>query len=180
MKRHLERKYCILCLCLLTSANASYAIDAKSNLPISIESDSALLDDSTGTSTYSGNVVISQGDSVVNADKIDVKAIDRKISSITATGKPAHFLQSDAVLGKTEGYANIIVFSAQEAILSFEGDASLIQTHNSFSGEKIEYDIMKKAIRARGDENSGKRVKIQYFPNTDTELSADEKVYEAE
>ena len=180
MKRHLERKYCILCLCLLTGVNASYAIDAKSNLPISIESDSALLDDSTGTSTYSGNVVISQGDSVVNADKIDVKAIDRKISSITAAGKPAHFLQSDAVLGKTEGYANIIVFSAQEAILSFEGDASLIQTHNSFSGEKIEYDIMKKAIRARGDENSGKRVKIQYFPNTDTELSADEKVYEAE
>ena len=44
------------------------AIDPNSKSPIEIESDQATLDDKTGSSTYSGNVIITQGLSRLEAD----------------------------------------------------------------------------------------------------------------
>lgn len=146
--------------------NVAFAIDPNSLEPIEIESDQATLDDKTGSSTYSGNVIISQGLSRLEADFIIVNSKDRKITSIQATGSPAHFVQQTALNEKsTHGYGNSIKYSTENESLTFKGEARLLQAENSFSGEEIEYDVVKKAIKAKGDENIGSRVKIQYFPN---------------
>tara|TARA_R110002074_G_C12409109_1_gene654876 strand:+ start:509 stop:1051 length:543 start_codon:yes stop_codon:yes gene_type:complete len=141
------------------------AIDPNSKSPIEIESDQATLDDKTGSSTYSGNVIITQGLSRLEADFITVNSAERKISSISATGSPAHFVQQTESNGlSTHGYGNAITYRTDDGSLTFKGNARLIQAENSFSGEEIEYDVIKKAIKAKGDENIGTRVKIQYFP----------------
>jgi lipopolysaccharide export system protein LptA len=145
------------------------AIDPNSTAPIEIESDQATLDDKTGLSTYTGNVIISQAQTRLEADFIMVSSKDRKITSIKATGSPAHFVQlNDIQNTSTHGYGNTISYSTELESLTFTGEARLLQDENSFSGEVIEYDVVKKAIKARGDENIGSRVKIQYFPSNST------------
>ena len=143
----------------------AYAIDPTSEQPITIESDTATLDDSNGLSTYTGNVVIKQGESQLKADEISVEAVDRKISTIIAKGLPAHFIQKSESI-ETHGYANIITYTSGTGTLTLKEKAQLIQDTNSFEGELIEYDIAKKAIKAKGNEKTGERVKIEYHPGT--------------
>jgi len=151
----------------LITAPFAFAIDPTSKLPIQIESDRATLDDATGVSNYAGNVIITQGESRLEADNISVNAVNRKIVSIKATGTPAHFIQKTLNESSlTHGYANTIIYTSIDESLKLLNNASLVQDNNSFSGEQIHYDIVKRAIRAKGDKTVGTRVKIQYFPQT--------------
>jgi lipopolysaccharide export system protein LptA len=166
-----------LIFCFLSVSPSALAIDPTSKLPIQIESDRATLDDVTGISNYAGNVIISQGESLLEADNISVNAINRKIVSIKATGRPAHFVQKTQETDTlTHGYASTIIYTAIDASLKLLNNASLVQDNNSFSGEEIHYDIIKRAIRAKGDKAVGTRVKIQYFPqqNKTSEESSEE------
>ena len=152
---------------LLSTTPSALAIDPTSKLPIQIESDRASLDDATGISNYAGNVIITQGESRLEADNISVNTVNRKIVSIKATGTPAHFIQktpNDKSL--THGYADTIIYTAVDESLKLLNNASLAQDNNSFSGEQIHYDIVKRAIRAKGDKAVGTRVIIQYYPQT--------------
>lgn len=152
---------------ILSATPFALAIDPTSKLPIHIESDRATLDDATGISNYAGNVIITQGESRLEADNISVNAVNRKIVSIKATGTPAHFIQkAQNESNLTHGYANTIIYTAADASLKLLNNASLVQDNNSFSGEQIHYDTVKRAIRAKGDKTVGTRVKIQYFPPT--------------
>ena len=161
-----RRVFYIISLSAFISLPAK-AIDPGSKAPIEIESDQAMLDDKTGTSTYSGNVIVSQGLTNLQADFITVSSQDRRIISITATGNPARFAQqTDKLSAKTHGYGEEIIYRAEDETLIFRGSAKLIQADNSFSGEIIEYDVIKKAIKAKGNESKGSRVKIQYFPES--------------
>ncbi len=161
-----------------------FAIDPNSKLPIEIESDTASLDDKSGTSTYSGNVIISQGLSRLEADYITVSTTDRRIITIKATGEPAHFVQQDrADAPSTHGYGNAITYVAKDNLLRFAGEAKLVQDENSFSGDQIEYDILRRAIRAKGDQRQGSRVKIHYYPqhkNIDAPASVSPKTSASE
>jgi len=154
---------------ILSAAPLALAIDPASQLPIQIESDRATLDDATGISNYAGNVIITQGESRLEADNISVNAIDRKIVSIKATGTPAHFIQNTPNENSlTHGYANTIIYTATDESLKLLNNARLVQDNNSFSGEQIHYDIAKRAIRAKGDKAAGSRVIIQYFPQANS------------
>lgn len=156
----------IFSLLFVLLPTSSFALDIDQTQPIEIESDSAMIDDSEGISTYRGNVIIRQGSTKLTADNITVFAQDRSVTQIVANGTPATFKQQDAGAEQsTSGQAEQITYKAEDAILVFSGEAKLEQSTNSFSGDQIEYDIMRKAIRAKGDEGSGNRVKIQYFPN---------------
>jgi lipopolysaccharide export system protein LptA len=156
----------VLLTSLFLFSAQTQAIDVDSAQPIEIESDSATIDDSQGFSTYRGNVIIKQGSTKLAADNITVFARDRSVTQIVANGSPATFNQQDTGSNDaTTGQAAQITYKAEEAVLVFDGEAKLEQTSNSFSGDRIEYDIMRKAIRAKGDQNTGTRVKIQYFPS---------------
>lgn len=164
--------FCVLVLAIYSSA---YAIEPGSMEPIEIESDQATLDDLKGISTYSGNVIISQGLSKLQADSIIVNSLDRKITTIIAKGTPAHFSQqATSETTNIHGYGREITYSTSTQTLTFTGEAKLIQAENSFSGDVIEYDVTKKAIKAKGDETAGSRVKIQYYPE-DTNRSKSDK-----
>jgi len=153
----------IILIFTLLNASPAYSLDPDSKQPIQIESDRATLNDETGISNYAGNVIISQGHIRLEADNISVNSINREITSIKANGKPAHFVQqTDSNDLYTHGYGSTIIYVASEGILKFIGQAKLVQNNNSFSGDQIEYDIDKKAIKAKGDESVGSRVKIQY------------------
>lgn len=169
-------RFCLSIACL----NAIFimpasAFDPDSKAPIEIESDQATLDDKSGTSTYTGNVIVSQGLSKLAAETIIVISEDRKIISISATGTPAHFTQqTDKFSPSTHGYGKEITYSTKDETLLFKGNAKLIQSENSFSGETIEYDVVKKAIKAKGNISEGSRVKIQYYPESSNKSSSEQ------
>lgn len=172
--RLLTGKHSLLLIIFFAYISTAYAIDPESKLPIKIESDRATLNDATGISNYSGNVIISQGQSKLEADDISVNAVDRKIVSIEAKGSPAHFTQQESRdASPTHGYADTIIYTSVDATLKLINNARLVQKENSFSGEQIEYDIVKRAIRAKGNEDIGTRVKIQYQPYTSDKSSDD-------
>ncbi len=156
-------------LVIVACPGKSFAFDPNSTAPIEIESDMATIDDKTGTSTYSGNVIVSQGTTKLEAEFISVTSQDRRITGIKAIGNPAHFSQqvnNNPI--STHGYGKEISYRTQDETLIFKGDAKLIQADNSFSGEIIEYDVIKRAIKARGNQREGSRVKIQYYPEGTT------------
>lgn len=154
----------VLYLGSISLSITAFAIDPHSNLPINIESDTALLDDSKGISLYEGNVIISQGETKLSAEKITVMSKERRITKIEANGDPALFEQRSADNTLTQGSAKIITYIAKDNTLRFKEKAELSQSNNSFSGEVIEYDLARKAIKATGNEAHGERVKIQYHP----------------
>lgn len=154
---------------LLFNTHPVWAIDLDRTQAIEIESDSAVIDDTQGFSTYRGNVIIRQGSSQLTADNISVFARDHSVTQIIANGAPAKFKQQDPSDSKaTQGQADQITYKSKDAVLIFDGNATLEQATNSFSGNRIEYDIMRKAIRAKGDQDTGQRVKIQYYPSQGT------------
>ena len=151
-------------LTLLIGADC-FAIDTQTNLPIEIASDSAVLNEEEGFAKYQGNVIIEQGGSKLEADVVSVSVVEQTVKSISAQGSPARFQEGEpASAPRTLGTAKTIEYSADKATLLFQGDASLIQKGNTFSGERIVYDINKRAIRAQGNDNGDSRVKIKYRP----------------
>ncbi len=160
--------------CSLFRSGTVLAFDPASEEAIAIESDSAVLNDASGLSSYQGNVIVTQGQSRLEADTLNVQTKDREIISIEAIGSPANFIQQlDANSVATKGYADSIVYRISNAMLELRGNANLTQDGNSFSGELIEYDLSRKAIKASGDQEEGRRVKIEYKPRPQQATEAD-------
>ena len=61
---------------------------AASNDPINIEADNAKIIEKEGKSVYTGNVLLIQGDTRMNADSVTVYSESGKLTQITATGRP--------------------------------------------------------------------------------------------
>ena len=156
-----------LMLFLILSPLTAHAIDKQGDQPIDIISDSATINDESGLATYAGNVVVSQGNSRLEADTVLVYMAEQALNRIEAKGQPARFHEQQlSETTPTTGNAATITFDASKATLTFQGNASLNQASNSFSGEQIVYDINAQAIRAKGDDSGNSRVKIQYLPGT--------------
>lgn len=164
---------------LVCMANWAIALDVDSRAPIEITSDSAEFNDKEGSASYQGNVIITQGASKLEAESVEVSAKEKSLSRISATGSPARFTESEDDDTATRGESKNIIYDASQATLTFIGDAALAQANNSFSGERIVYDIKAKAIRAEGGNSDESRVKIQYHPNTPATQSEQNDTSEA-
>lgn len=142
-----------------------YALDTQRDLPIDVVSNSAELNDQTGIAKYLGDVIITQGDSKLEAEEVAVTVIDQSIQLIEASGSPARFREGAInEEPRTQGSASTIRYDAEQATLLFQGQAELLQQGNTFAGEQIIYDIEQRAIRATGNDSGESRVKIRYRP----------------
>ena len=157
----------MLSILLALAGQPALALDPNSMEPIEIESDLVIFDDQKGFSKYSGNVIIKQGKTRLEAEEIVVRVANRQIVSIDASGNPAHFI--DFTQRETHGYAESINYVTQSALLTLHGSAKLNQQDHSFSGDKILYDTRNKAIHASGNKSEGERVRIQFQPSSKTD-----------
>ncbi|WP_455211448.1 lipopolysaccharide transport periplasmic protein LptA [Kaarinaea lacus] len=156
----------MLLLALLPAVNTPMALGAE-NDPITIEADHATLSEKQGLSTYSGNVVLIQGDIKINADKVIVHHEQGKLTHVTATGTPVKYHQQ----GETEaldihGEANTMEYFAIEERLLLLDSAKLTQGGNAFSGNRIEYDTQREVVTAAVAESGEERVQVTIQPNT--------------
>ena len=166
-----------LWLTLLSSINAQ-ALPSDSQQPITIQSDRAIRDEKTGLTIYEGNVKITQGSLIINADNITLYNDERGLYKVIAHGKPAQFHQQPEVnKAIISAKGETIEYLAEEQMLHLSTHASLNQDGTLMQGDSINYDIAKQLVTATGsildvnsndfstDKQSG-QIKIVIPPNT--------------
>lgn len=153
---------------LLLFASTAHALPEDAKAPIRLTADKATYSERTGVTTYSGNVLISQGSLKVKADNLTVNLTNnRQIASVLANGSPASFEQViSSEKGLAKGSAKKIDYNTSTGIVTLTGNARLTQAGNSFSGNVIRYSLKLGDIEATA--GGGQRVEL-IFPPVDGE-----------
>tara|TARA_R110002072_G_scaffold2252_3_gene18625 strand:+ start:7165 stop:7689 length:525 start_codon:yes stop_codon:yes gene_type:complete len=150
-----------------------YGLTSDRDQPISIEADSAFVDDANGVTIYEGNAFITQGTLNIAADKVKVIMSDSEVIEIIASMTPvskglAHYEQvpdDDEALVSAD--AKTITYFIQEEKLHLAGKAHLEQTMNKFSGELLYYNMTTGVVDLKGGKKQGNesgRVSITLQP----------------
>ncbi|MEY2863716.1 MAG: lipopolysaccharide transport periplasmic protein LptA [Pseudomonadota bacterium] len=143
-----------------------YALPSDQRQSVTLEADRATYNERTGITSYSGNVIITQGTIRIQADQLVVNLdSNRAIKDATAEGHPARFqqqLNTDKGLAKGEGQK--VFYDAQTGVVTLTGNALLTQDGASFKGNSLRYSMNQGDIEAVG--NSKRRVQLVIPPNT--------------
>jgi len=123
VKLHRFPFICIILLSLALSGFSSQALAeaADRDKPIDLEADSVKVDDAKQTSTYSGNVILTQGTLVIRADKLIVREDSEGFQHSTSLGNPTTFRQ------KREGKNEYMEGSAQR--IEYDGRMDKVQLY---------------------------------------------------
>jgi len=111
----------LLCTSLLGFNKAVFAEAADRDKPIDLEADSVKVDDAKQTSTYTGNVILTQGTLVIHADKLIVREDNEGFQHSTSLGNPTTFKQ------KREGKNEYMEGSAQR--IEYDGRMDKVQLY---------------------------------------------------
>jgi len=162
----IRRITAVLAALLLAGPAAAFNLD--SDIPITVNADNARLDDGQGIATYTGDVVMTQGETELTADKVVLYRDEVGVQRIEATGRPAHYRQpAQEGQGRTDAKALNITYSAPDNLLTFEDEAVIEQGGNLFRGDIIHYDSVKRVVTAEGtakDNNGNGRVEMVIQP----------------
>lgn len=99
----------------------AWAEAADRDKPIELEADTVTVNDAKKTSTYSGNVILTQGTLVIHADKLVVREDKDGFQHSTSTGNPTTFKQ------KREGKDEYMEGSAQR--IEYDGRMDKVQLY---------------------------------------------------
>ena len=152
---------------IYTPLSLGLDLSKVSQEPIKVAADQAELNDKTGQSVYSGNVIITQGRSRLEAETVSVNTDSDGISGFIAAGDLVHLLQYDNENNtETHAYARMISFNRERNEIVLHRKARLVQDNSSFQGEEIRYNTVKRVVTARSStENPGEnRVEIIFQP----------------
>jgi len=129
-----------------------FALSTDQDKPIEIAADAAELDDKTGITIYSGNVIVTQGSMNLRGDKLTITYNDdNSLKTATMLGTPATFKQmpDNKEQGQIDGKGIKINYLASDNLLVLTEDAELTQSGKLFKAYKIEYDTEKSKMIAR-------------------------------
>ncbi len=149
----------------LTSAHA-LALPEDRTQPIEVTADSAEQDERAGTTTYTGKVLIMQGSIRIEADKVVLKSQNNKLSMMTATGNPASFQQQpEAEKGLVKARGKQLSYNVAEEHIILEQDANLEQDGSTVNGDRIDYYVTQRVVKASAAPNEPqKRVRVVIPP----------------
>jgi len=144
------------------------ALPTDRNQAIEIQSEEALRIEPKGLTQYKGDVLITQGTMEIRADQVNVYNDENRVLRIVCIGQPAQFQQqpkADSALVVARG--GTITYSLEQDMIILSDGAALIQEEATLTGERIEYDLKKEIIRAKGSD--GDRIRMVIPPNQQPE-----------
>lgn len=156
---------------LMLTTSLALALKSDTEKPVNIDADSVLFNKTKGLAVYEGNVSIVQGSLKIAAHRIEIKAPDNNIESITATGKPVSFQQKMDDGNLAKGSANKLLFLVKDKRLLMDGNAVISQNNDKFSSNHIEYSTRTGELSAGKNQNipgSTGRVKAIFYPTNKT------------
>ncbi len=152
----------LLPLLFLASAPfATQALESDVKKPIEVEADSVEIDDSSGKSTYKGNVILTQGSIRMTADRVTVIQHEKKSDMIKAVGRPVTLTQKSRKGKKpVKGRSKRMEYSVDSDILYLIGNATLEQGKDTFKSDRIAYDRKKSLIKGGTSAKGKRRVRV--------------------
>jgi len=134
---------------------------------ISIESDSAERNQKTGLTVYSGNVIISQGSILIEADEITLHYEGSKISRIECNGTPASYQQKPQMEGAMlVARAEHIDYLLADDKIFLKRNAVLSRNGTIVKGDSIDYDMKNETWKAKGNDlGEQKRIQLVIPPS---------------
>jgi lipopolysaccharide export system protein LptA len=154
---------------LLVWQSTAFALSTDREQPIKIEADTATIDDGKGFGVYQGNVVITQGTILINADKVTFHYNQKQqLEKVFANGNPARFKQRpDNSTEDLHAKAQQMEYFALKDMLNLLQDAELWQGKDIFTGPRISYDTKQSVIKAdKGEKKEGQRITVTLQPRT--------------
>ncbi|MFP8967090.1 lipopolysaccharide transport periplasmic protein LptA [Pokkaliibacter sp. CJK22405] len=131
------------------------ALPEDRNKPVRILSDNAALDDAKGTVTYTGKVKLTQGTLEIEADKVVLYLVNGELTRAKAFGKPAHYQQLPSPNEPlTHAYGQTLDYDLSKETITAQENAKLTQAKDTFTGDKIIYDITQRTVNASGGKSS--------------------------
>lgn len=148
-------------LSLSLLCGASQASTADRDQAITIHADRAEHNEQTGTTTYTGEVVMQQGSMRIEADEVLIHSERNRVVKIIAEGRPARYQQKPS---ETESLvvaqANRLEYNISQDTLHLIDNASLQQDGTSLSGSRIDYDVNQAVVKAGGGTDQNERVRM--------------------
>ena len=145
--------------------SVTYALPGDSEQPIEIEAESVMVDETSGFNEFIGNAEVRQGSLLMTAEIIQVQTNIDGVESMLAKGTikdPAKYIQDQEDQHRfIEATATLITYDVNKGLIFLEGNAHLIQGFDSYSGEKLYYDIDNDKVTVTGSEDGTKRVKFK-------------------
>jgi len=144
-----------LAVCIALFSAGSGALDSDRDQPIQIEADVAVRDEGAGETRYEGNVILTQGSLRITADLISIKHDSVAADKIIATGRPATLVQQPASdQAPVDASARLIEYIRSEDLVRLIDEARIIQDGSVLSGDRIEYLVTQKKVKAAGSTSS--------------------------
>jgi len=146
----------ILAFLLAAAAVASLAPPAAAERAdrekeIVIGADHLVADDAKRTSTFEGNVVVTQGTMRMTAKQVTVQEDPDRHKHYTAHGAPVTFRQKrDNVDEWVEGFADRAEFDDRTDMLRLYGHAKVKTNQNEITGDFISYDMRRELAEVMG------------------------------
>ncbi|HSH97433.1 MAG: lipopolysaccharide transport periplasmic protein LptA [Methylophilaceae bacterium] len=163
-KPHLSLSPTLLVASLFLLASfASFAEKADRQKPIDIEADTVTVNDAKKTSTYTGNVILTQGTLEIRGDKLIVREDKDGFQHSTSTGMPSTFKQK--MEGKDEymqGNGQRIEYDGRMDKVQLYTQASVKRGDDVIHGDYIMYDANAEYAEVLG---GGSQVATPSVPN---------------
>lgn len=134
---------------------SAMALPSDRDKPIEIESNTADIDNKKGVSVYKGKVVMTQGTTRITGDVVTVYSKNQEVQKIVAEGysKRAYYEEQQAdAQGTLQAWGHTIDYMVANDKIKLIKQAQLTQKGDTFKGERIDYDITKQTVNAKGNE----------------------------
>lgn len=114
------------------------ALKADTSLPVEVSADALAVNQSDGSATFTGNVVIGQGEMRLAAAEVKVVYAGEsrnRIESLTASGGVT------LVSGEDAAEAEGAVYEVEAGLVTLTGDVILTRGENVLAGERMVVDL---------------------------------------
>ena len=158
-----NRFLCLLLPLILGSAGA-WGLEGDRDQPIEVIADRALRDDIRGYTVYSGDVRLTQGSLIIEADKVTIFHQTRSADRVVAEGQPARMQQiQNPGEAPMKAQALRIIYMVEAERVQLRNAARVEQDGAEVSGDLIDYLIPEQIVRADtdSDSDSGSRVQVK-------------------
>jgi len=162
----------LFALPLALAAGGAAAEKGDREKEIVVGADRLTADDANRTSTFEGNVIVTQGTMRMTAGKVVVKEDAQRHKFYVASVSPVTFRQKrDKVDERVEGFATRAEFDDRDDVLKLYEKALVKSNQNELAGDFISYDMKREVAEVSGaapgktpPPNATGRVKVIILP----------------
>ena len=135
------------------------ATNNPQQLPINLKADHGEYDANAGVATYTGNVVVTQGEMNLKGDKITIRLQDGKIHTIESWGNPTTFHYVPAKEPPIDGSGKYMKYTVPTSTVEIDKNAHVRQDKNEPRADPLTYNLKQERV-------SGRRVNMTFQPKT--------------